>query len=137
VIIQDSLAIPHLSYIFNNEPYPTPSDRVLVRSVNKLSNMGPFQLMYSPTYISHYQAALPRSPTRAFNLLPRNPAQTHVFILTAFHFYIYSYHFWRFTLFKPGNSLSLHHSFPCLGSPCHATANAKPTDFNPVPSYCT
>jgi hypothetical protein len=52
------------------------------------------------TPICYYQAALPCSPTRAFNPLPRNPAQTHVINLTAFHFYIYSYHFWRFILFN-------------------------------------
>jgi hypothetical protein len=49
VIYQGNLARPHLSYIFNNEPYPTPSAYVLVRTVNKLSNKGPFQLMHSPT----------------------------------------------------------------------------------------
>ena len=48
VIIQDNLATPHLSYIFNNEPYPTPFDSVPVRPVNKLSNKCPFQLMHSP-----------------------------------------------------------------------------------------
>jgi hypothetical protein len=49
VIYQDNLARPHLSYIFNNEPYPTPSDYILVRTVNKLSNKSPLQLMHSPT----------------------------------------------------------------------------------------
>ena len=49
VIIQDKLARPHLSYIFNNEPYPTPFECVLVRTVNKLSNKGPLQLRHSPT----------------------------------------------------------------------------------------
>jgi len=45
------------------------------------------------TPICHSQAALPCSPTRAFNPLPRNPTKTHVLTVTAFHFYKYSYHF--------------------------------------------
>ena len=49
MIIQDNLAGPHLSYIFNKEPYPTPFDCVLVRNVNEISNKGPFKLMDSPT----------------------------------------------------------------------------------------
>jgi hypothetical protein len=54
--------------------------------------------------------------------------------LNAFYFYIFSYSFLRSTLFEPASSLSLHHSFLCLQSPCHHTANAKPTDFNPMPT---
>ena len=54
--------------------------------------------------------------TCVFNPPLRSPVKTHVLPLIAFHFYIYSYHFWRFTLFKPDNSPSLHHSFLCLGS---------------------
>jgi len=54
--------------------------------------------------------------TSVFNCLLRSPPKTHVLPLTAFHSYIYSYHFWRFTLFKPGKSLSLHPPFLCLGS---------------------
>jgi hypothetical protein len=54
--------------------------------------------------------------TSVFNPLLRSPAQTHVHTLTAFHFYIYSCHFWWFTLFKPGNSLSPYHSFLYLES---------------------
>ena len=45
------------------------------------------------------------------------------FSLTALHYYIFSYNSWTPTLFKPDNSLSLHHSFH----------NAKPSDFNPMP----
>jgi hypothetical protein len=46
------------------------------------------------------------------------------FSLTAFHSYIFSYNFQTPTLFKPDNSLSLHHSFH----------NSKPSDFNPMPT---
>jgi len=49
--------------------------------------------------------------------------------LTAFHFYIFGYNFLRSTLLKPSNSFSLHHSLHCLGTPCHPTAKAKPTDY--------
>jgi hypothetical protein len=48
VITQDNLARPHVSYIFNNEPYLTSFDCVLVRTVHKLSNTGPIQLLHSP-----------------------------------------------------------------------------------------
>ena len=54
--------------------------------------------------------------------------------LTSFHFYIFLYNFLRSTLFKPCDSLSLHHPFLCLGSPCHRTASAQPTHSNnPLP----
>ena len=36
--------------------------------------------------------------------------------------------------FQTQYSLSLCHSFLCLGSPCHPTANAKPTGFNTMPT---
>jgi hypothetical protein len=54
--------------------------------------------------------------------------------LTSFHFYIFSYNFLRSTLFKTCNSLSLHHSFLCLRSPCHPIANTKQSLFNPLPT---
>jgi hypothetical protein len=54
--------------------------------------------------------------TSVFNPLLRSPVTTHVLPLTVFHFCIYSNNFWRFTLFKPSNSPSPHHSFLCLGS---------------------
>ena len=57
VLYQDNLAKPHLSYIFNKKLYPTPSACVLVRTVNKLSNKGPFQLMHSPT--QHHRLKVP------------------------------------------------------------------------------
>jgi hypothetical protein len=53
--------------------------------------------------------------------------------VTAFHFYIFGYNFLRSTLLKPGNSLSLHHSFLCPGTPCHPTANLQP---NPCGTLC-
>ena len=63
-----------------------------------------------------------------FNLLFWSPAQIQV-LEFAFHFYIFGYNFLRSTLLKPGNSFSLHHSLHCLGTPCHPTAKAKPTDY--------
>jgi hypothetical protein len=49
--------------------------------------------------------------------------------LTAFHFHIFGYNFLRSTFLKPGNSLSLHHSFHCLRTSCHPTAKARPTEY--------
>jgi hypothetical protein len=47
--------------------------------------------------------------------------------LSAFHFHIFTHKFLRSTLFNQiWYSLSLCHSFLCLGSPYHPTANAKP-----------
>jgi len=54
--------------------------------------------------------------TSVFNSPLRSPVTTHVLPSTAFHFYIYSYCFRRFTLFRPCNSPSLHHLFLWLGS---------------------
>jgi hypothetical protein len=54
------------------------------------------------------------------------------FSLIAFHFHIFSQDFLTFTLFRLGISLFLHISVLCLGSPCHPTANTKPTHFNPL-----
>jgi len=68
------------------------------------------------------------------NPLFRSPAQAHILqfnCLLLLHFHsqfpnIYSFQ----TLY----SLSLCHSFLCLGSPCYSTVNAKPTGFNTVPT---
>jgi len=58
-------------------------------------------------------------------------AYTSVFNLPLLHFH---YNFLRSTLFEPANSISLHHFFLCLQSPCHHTANTKPTNCNPMPT---
>jgi hypothetical protein len=91
-------------------------------------------LLWHRTLTHHPQAAQPSWPIRLSSTLyleallrPKNLS------LTAFHFYIFGYNFLRYTCLKPDNSLSLHHSFICLGKTCHSTANAKPTDFNPIP----
>jgi hypothetical protein len=76
------------------------------------------------------QPAKPSCPTHLSSTLYLEALLTPKYLsLTAFHFYIFGYNFLSSTLLKPGNSLSLHHFFLCLGTPCHHTAMAKPIDY--------
>ena len=85
-------------------------------------------LQLHDTMIYHSQAAQPCCTTCLSSTLYLEVLFTRMYLsLTAFHFYIFSYNFLWSTHFKPGNSLSLHHSFLCLGKPCHLTANAYST----------
>jgi hypothetical protein len=83
------------------------------------------------TMIYHSQTAQPCWPTLLSSTPYLETLLTPMYVnLTTFQFYIFSYNFLRSTLFKPRNYLSLHHSFLCLGKPCHLTANATTTDPN-------
>jgi hypothetical protein len=81
-----------------------------------------------------------------FLLIRRPPRSTHLsstfcikalfrpmfLCLSAFLFFLMIRRPPRSTHFQPGISFYLHHSFLCLGSQCHPTANAKPTDLSNV-----
>jgi hypothetical protein len=87
------------------------------------------------TMIYHSQTAQPCCTTCLSSTLYIETLLTRMyFSVTAFHFYIFSYNFLWFTLFTQDNSLSVHHSFLCLGSQCHNTTSAMPNDLNPMPT---
>ena len=82
---------------------------------------------------------LPLSSTKAmltymsvFHHLLRSPTQSHVLQFNCLPLLHFQSRF-LITLFRPGNSLFLHHSVLCLDSPWHPTAKAKPHVFNPKP----
>ena len=88
------------------------------------------QVQQHGTLICHSQAAHPRSPTRAFNTLPRNPVQNHVLTLTAFNSYIF------ITISEDSHFSNPVTPFLCI---THSSAlghnmNAKSTDFNRTPT---
>jgi hypothetical protein len=73
-------------------------------------------LQWHGTLTHHSQLAQPSWPICLFSTLYLEALLRPKYLsLTAFHFYIFGYNFLRYTLLKPGNSLSLHHSSSALG----------------------
>jgi len=68
------------------------------------------------------------------NPLFRSPAQAYILQLICLLLLYFNSQFPNIYTFQTSYSLSLCHSFLCLGSPCHPIANAKPTGFNTVPA---
>jgi hypothetical protein len=84
----------------------------------------------STTVIQHSHADL-NICTKPFF---RSPAQAHILQLNYLLLLYFHSQFPNIYTFQTWYSLSLCHSFLCLGSPCYPIANVKPTGFNTVPA---